>query len=224
MPAAFCHPDIPPPFAPEHEPEGDDYFADAVFIGDSMMEYVELYELIPTAGYVWKIGMGPGSFAQKDFRVRGSEQRLSGYEYTASLSPRKLYVWLGANGLDTAPASAVLASYEKMAGRLVETFPDALIYVISAPPATRTRMTRDHVPAGRYAEFEEGLRELAERRRFYYIDLYHLVADENGCLPAGYSMGDGYHLNEEALTILTDAIRTHTVPWPDSAETEGEVQ
>lgn len=186
------------------------------------MEYVELYELIPTAEYVWKIGMGPGSLANRDFRVKGEEQRLSGYDYAASFSPRKLYVWLGANGLDTADAATVLGSYEKMAGRLAEAFPDALIYVISAPPATRTRMKRDHVPVTRYAEFEAGLRELAARFGFYYIDLYHLVADESGCLPAGYSLGDGYHLNETALTLMTDAIRTHTVPWPGDAEPEGE--
>lgn len=218
-PAAFCNPDMPPPFAEEHEPVGDEYFEDAVFIGDSMMEYVEMYELIPTAHYVWKIGMSPGSVGHKDFRVRGSSERLSGYDYAASFSPKKLYIWLGANGLDTSTSDAVLANYEKLADRLIEKFPDALIYVISPPPTTYARMTeRDHVPVKRYVNFEEKLRELAERRGFYYIDMYHLVADAQGYLPTGYSMGDGYHLNREALTLMTDYIRTHTVDYPEQTE------
>ena len=222
---AYSNPDVPPPFAPEHEPAGDEYVTDAGFIGDSMMEYVELYDLIPTAHYVWKIGMSPGSVGHKDFRVKGSDQRLSGYEYAASYAPRKLYVWLGANGLDTSTSSAVLANYENLADRLVEWFPDALIYVISPPPTTYARMTeQDHVPVKRYILFEEALRELAARRHFYYIDMYHLVANEEGYLPNGYSMGDGYHLNEKALTIMTDYIRTHTVPDPAGADTEGEAQ
>ena len=213
---------MPPPLPEEHDPADDDYFADAVFIGDSMMEYVELYELIPTASYVWKIGMSPGSVSHKDFRVKGSEQRLSGYEYAASFAPKKLYIWLGANGLDTSTSAAVLANYEKLADGLIAWFPDALIYVISPPPTTYTRMTeQDKVPVRRYIVFEEALRELAARRNFYYIDMYHLVANEDGYLPNGYSMGDGYHLNEKALTIMTDYIRAHTVDYP-AAATEGE--
>lgn len=220
-PSALYNPDMPPPIAEEHAPADDEYFTDAVFIGDSMMEYVELYELIPTANYVWKIGMSPGSVSHRDFRVKGSEQRLSGFEYAASFQPRKLYVWLGANGLDTSTSDAVLANYEILAGKLIEWFPDALIYVISPPPTTYSRMTElDKVPVKRYISFEEKLRELAAQWNFYYIDMYHLVANENGYLPNNYSLGDGYHLNETALTLMTDYIRTHTVPYPASAEKE----
>lgn len=216
---AFCNPDDPPPYMEEHEPAGDDYFEDAVFIGDSMMEYVEMYELIPTAHYVWKIGMSPGSVGHKDFRVRGSDERVSGYDYAASFSPGKLYIWLGANGLDTSTSDAVLANYETLADRLIEKFPETLIYVISPPPTTYDRMTKqDHVPVKRYENFEAKLRELAQRRGFYYIDMYHIAANEEGYLPNGYSMGDGYHLNRKALTLLTDYIRTHTVEYPAPGE------
>ena len=32
-------------------------------------------------------------------------------------------------------------------------------------------------------------------------------------MPGKYSMGDGFHLNRTALTILTDYIRAHSVPY-----------
>ena len=218
---ALYNPDVPTPVPAEHEPSGDDYFTDAVFIGDSMMEHVEVLELIPTANYVWQIGMSPHSVGHKNFRVRGSSGKVSGFDYAASFQPKKLYIWLGANGLDTSTSDRVLLNYENLADELIERFPDALIYVISPPPTTYSRMTqKDKVPVKRYMNFEEKLRELAARRHFYYIDMYHLVANEDGYLPTGYSLGDGYHLNEKALTLMTDYSRTHTVPYPASTESE----
>ena len=220
-PSALYNPDVPPPVPEEHEPSGDDYFTDAVFVGDSMMEHVEVLGLIPTATYIWKIGMSPGSFSHRNFRIKGSSERVSGYDYAASFKPKKLYIWLGANGLDTTNSDRVIKTYETLAEDLTEHFPGVLIYVISPPPTTYKRMTtKDNVPVKRYMYFEEKLRDLAARYNFYYIDMYHLVADENGYMPVKYSLGDGFHLNEKALTLMTDYIRTHTVPYPASAESE----
>ena len=79
------------------------------------------------------------------------------------------------------------------------------------------RMAKEeYVEPGRYRLFESLLRDLAARRNFYYIDLYHLVTDESGYLPGKYAMGDGYHLNRDALTLLADCIRTHTVPYVEN--------
>ena len=211
---AYGDPDTPPPYAPEHEPEGDDYFSDAVFIGDSMMEYVEMYELLPTASYVWMIGMSPMSVGRRQFRVAGSNGKISTYDMAALYHPTKIYVWLGANGLDTKSADSVIKDYEKMADDLIARFPDALIYVISPPPMTQKRMSqKNNLKPGRYSTFEGQLQELAARRSFYYIDAYHLIADNNGYMIGKYNMGDGYHLNREGLTVVTDYIRAHTVPY-----------
>ena len=211
---AYCDPAVPPPYAAEHEPTGDDYFDDAVFIGDSMMEYMELYELLPTANYVWQIGMSPMSVGRKQFRAAGSNEKITTYDQAALYNPTKIYVWLGANGLDIKASQPVIDDYEKMADDLIARFPSALIYVISPPPMSRERMAQEkYVVPGRYSKFEGLLRDLAARRNFYYIDMYHMIADGDGYMPGKYSLGDGFHLNETALSMLTDYIRTHTVPY-----------
>ena len=216
---AYCDPDTPPPYAPEHDPEGDDYFDDAVFIGDSMMEYVEMYELLPTANYVWQIGMSPMSVGRKQFRAAGSKEKITTYDQAALYAPTKIYVWLGANGLDIKGSEPVLEEYERMADDLIARFPEALIYVISPPPMSRDRMAQEkYVVPGRYKKFEGLLRELAARRNFYYIDAYHMFSDDDGYMPGKYSMGDGFHLNRAALTILTDYIRAHSVPYRPGKE------
>ena len=219
MKSACYDPDVPPPIALEHEPTGDDYFDDAVFIGDSMMEYLEMYELLPTANYIWLIGMSPMSAGRRQFRIAGNSEKVSAYDVADQYSPTKIYVWLGANGLDIKGSDAVIADYEKLADDLITRFPNALIYVISPPPMSRDRMAKEqYVVPGRYSKFEGLLRELAGRRNFYYVDMYHMIADAEGYMPLKYSLGDGFHLNRTALTLLTDYLRTHTVPYPLAEE------
>lgn len=209
------NPDFPPPLVQEHEPTGDDYFTDAVFIGDSMMEYVELLGEIPTANYVWKIGMGPATMGIKQFRVRGQEERLSAYEMVASYQPRKIFIMLGANGLDFNPSAVVIENYEIMADTLITLCPDAMIYVLSAPPGSADMMKALGIAPGRYAEFAVQLKALAERRGFYYLDLYSMVVDANQALPRKYDSGDGFHMSTLAYQELVAMVRRHTVPYPD---------
>lgn len=219
---ALYNPAFPPPLVEPHEPTGDDYFADAVFIGDSMMEYVEMLGELPTANYVWNIGMGAASAKQKQFRVKNSDQRLNAYEMAATYAPKKLYILLGSNGLDHLASTYIIADYEQLADELITSFPDALIYVIAPPPMSRKRMTGDrYVPVKRYANFAEELKSLAERRHFYYIDLYHLLVDEDGYLPGKYDSGDGYHLSNRAYSLLIQEARQRTVDYPGIAEEQG---
>lgn len=217
------NPDFPPPLVEAHEPEGDEYFADAVFIGDSMMENVETSGLIPTANYISRIGMSAHSMDDRQFRVQGHSGRLNAYEYAATYQPAKVYVWIGANGLSYNTSDTIIGDYERVADDLITHFPDALIYVISPPPMTKVRMNGEKkIPAGRYAEFNEKLCRLAQRRGFYYIDMYSLVTNEEGYLRKEYAAGDGFHLSREAYVLLTDAVRSQTVPMPDTDTTRSE--
>ena len=213
---ALYNPEYPAPTVPEHEPTGDEYFADAVFIGDSMMEYVELLGELPTANFVWNIGMSPKSVSRKQFRIKGTDKRLSTWEKAAEYNPKKLYIMLGANGLDNFPVKDVIADYEVLADEAITHFPDALIYVIAPPPMSNKRMRKEDVPVKRYPNFCQALQELAARRNFYYIDLYSLVADAKGYLPGKYDAGDGFHLSNKAYSLLIEQARKQTVPYPDS--------
>lgn len=211
---ALYNPAYPSPVVEEHEPTGDEYFTDAVFIGDSMMEYVELLGEMPTANYVWQIGMSPASVGRKQFRVKGTNTRLTTYEKAAEYSPKKLYILLGANGLDNFAVKYIIADYEKLADALITNFPDALIYVISPPPMSYKRMRQENVPVKRYPDFAAALKELAARRHFYYIDLYSLLVNEEGYLPGKYDAGDGFHLSNRAYSLLLEQVRKQTVPYP----------
>ncbi|MBE5811050.1 MAG: hypothetical protein E7318_08985 [Clostridiales bacterium] len=219
---AFYNPEFLPPLVEAHDPAGDEYFTDAVFIGDSMMERMEMLGGFPTANFVWQVGMSPASVGRKQFRVKGTNARLTTYEKAAEYNPKKIYIMLGANGLDNYATSYIVADYERLADAVITNFPDALIYVIAPPPMSYKRMHGEYViPTKRYSNFAEELRLLAERRNFYYLDLYHVLADEKGYLPGKFDAGDGYHLSRNACDELENLVRRHTVPYP-AVNMEGE--
>lgn len=212
---ALYNPDVPAPHPEAHEPTGDEYFADAVFVGDSMMEAIEMMGEIPTANYVCKVGLGPATVGVRQFRVRGQDQQLNVYEMIATYEPKKIYILLGGNGLDWNSYTVVLENYEIMIDNMIEMFPDALIYVVAVPPGSRSAMAERDIPVGRFTEFNRELLSMAERRGLYYLDLYSIIADANGYLPAEYDSGDGYHMTKTGYSLFNDMVRRHTVAYPD---------
>ena len=199
---------------PECGPVPDSYFSDAVFLGDSMASNLEMLNLFPEAEFVWKVGMSVNSTRYRQFKVKGESKKDTAIEAVARYSPKKLYILLGSNSLDVVTSQAVIKDYHAMLDSIIEMMPDTVIYVLSPPPMTARAFSKVSGPnPKRYANFEEGLRQIAQERGLYYIDLYHMVADEKGYLRRDMAAGDGYHLNQETSQALADYIKTHAVPY-----------
>ncbi|MBE5769480.1 MAG: hypothetical protein E7333_07875 [Clostridiales bacterium] len=210
------HPDYAPGAVEPHEPTGNEYFADAVFIGDSLMEHLEMTEVFPDANYVWKVGMGPISMGNKQFRLRGVDGKLSAYEAVAHYQPKKIFILLGGNGLNTNLSDVMIGHYEAMVDQLITLCPDAMIFALAPAPGSKKGMEDRGIAPARFAQFCTKLEELSQRKGLYFLDLYHLLADEDGNLPGEYDCGDGYHLSDPAYDLMVDLIRTHTVPYPEA--------
>lgn len=192
----------------------DSYFSDAVFAGDSMMNDIEMFNFFPEANFVCRIGMSPASTGRKQFRQPGSDDLLTLAQAIAQYSPKKIYLLIGSNGLDNITSDVVLRNYGEMLDALTAQIPGAIFYLISPPPTTQETMAAYQGPnVGRYRNFEAGLRQLAEERQMYYIDLYHMIASPAGYLDSHYAASDGYHINRSGNQLLADYIKTHAVTY-----------
>ena len=201
---------------PEHAPCADSYFSDAVFVGDSMTASLESLDLFPEAEFIWNKGMSIASTKHRQFKQAGKSQKATAFEMVESCAPKKIFIFLGSNTLDVVKSTPALNDYQAMLDSMIATAPEALIYAISPPPMTSGRFKKETTSGAnpkRYQLFEEGLREICEERGVYYIDLYHMVTDENGYMKRDCSAGDGYHLNADTSTALADYIKCHTVPY-----------
>lgn len=201
---------------PEHEPVGDSYFSDAVFVGDSMTSSLESLNLFPEAEFIFNIGMSIASAKRNQFRLPGVSGKVSAFEAAAHYEPAKVFIFLGSNTLDVVKSTPALNDYQAMLDQMIAALPNAVIYAISPPPMTPARFKKE-VKSGanpaRYRLFEEGLRAICEERGVYYIDLYHMVTDENGYMKRACAAGDGYHLNADTSAALADYIKRHAVPY-----------
>ena len=211
---AYCNPSVPPPFPAAHAPEVDEYFADAVFIGDSSMDDVEMYNLFPTGNFVTKVGISPLSASRREFRYAGSRELESMFDVVAKYPHKKIYILLGANSLDNKPSDQAMADYQTMMETFLERFPDSIFYLIVPTAMTQRVLEHLFISPKRFANFRDMLISFAEERQCYIIDFYSLLLNEKGYLPGKYDCGDGVHPNYDGLKLLENEIRTHTVAAP----------
>ena len=209
----YYNPQVPPPLPAVHEATGDEYFADAVLVGDSIMESLEMYDLFPTANIVCRSGISPRDANWRLFPVRGVDHLLNLYEMVAYYNPAKIYILLGGNSLDNMNSADSLAIYEKMLDEMIRRFPSCLIYVIAPPSQVMKALIDQGIPAGRYRNFRDGLLEMAEAKHVYFIDYFAPMVDQNGCMLEKYDSGDGAHPTKGGLQVLENLIRTQTVAY-----------
>ena len=112
---ARSNPKVPTPFPPEHEAVGDEYFEDAVFIGDSIMENIEMLDLFPTANFVTLVGMSPISMDKKLLHLQNdSHNYVTAYDVIEQYPHKKIFILLGSNALDHKTCEGTLNDYRVM--------------------------------------------------------------------------------------------------------------
>lgn len=198
---------------PESEPVGEDYFKDALFIGDSR-----------TQGFILYAGLADTTFyADKGLSVDKvfTKQIVSEGESTLTVSDalaqhqgefKKVYLMFGVNELGWNYPEIFRDDYRKVVDQVKQTQPDAQVYVQSILPVSKEKSdSSDIYNMDRVNLFNDLLKEMAADAEVYYVDVAAGVSDENGYLPADAST-DGVHLNKPYCQKWLEYLETHTVP------------
>lgn len=177
---------LAPPYHEEKAP--DDYFQDALFIGNSLIEGLGLYaclydENIDQAKFDTATSMtilGAGSY----------------FEDAANGGYGKIYIGLGLNeiGYDH---EAIRQKNREAVDTIRAGNPEAIIYFFSLTPISKYRSETDSLYNNENAaEISAVIRSVAEEKGCYYIDMVPVLAGEDGCLPSEVT-GDGIHCVKE---------------------------
>lgn len=203
------------PDVPQSEAVDDDYFQDAILVGDSVASGFELYGYWQGIESFCHIGASPkGAALHACFTMDGADVTLK--QVLQERKPQKIYLMLGANGLAVGTAQYTLKGYETLLDLVIETCPDAVVYCLSATPISRTVKDRyDNFTKGRVTVFNTGLYDLAKQRGAFYIDLHSALVAGNGYIDRQWGAGDGIHIRSAAYARLEDVILTHTVKLPE---------
>lgn len=187
-------PDVPA----QDIPAEDEYFDDAAFIGNSLMDGFRLYSGLTNCDIYAKTSMtvlGVGDYLNQ----------MSSIEYG------KIYILLGINEIGY-ESYTFKDLYADMVDRLQTDHPDAIIYIMGLSPVSKAKSdSHEYFNMEHVNTYNERLYELAEEKGCYYIDLCDALAGEDGYLPAEVTF-DGIHFTAEEYGVWLDYLRTHYIP------------
>lgn len=197
---------VPP--IPAHEPVGDDYFKDAVFIGDSRTKGLQLYSG-PSAAYYAEVSMTVERVFSKQIKDLGNitiAQALEANHFG------KAYIMLGVNELGWTNVDGFINRYGQVVDKVKATQPGAAVYIQSILPVTAEKSAQgDNVNNNRINQYNLLLQKLCVEKGVYYLNVREAVETPDGALPADAAAADGVHMNKTYCDKWMEYIRTHTV-------------
>lgn len=191
----------------------DDYFADALFIGDSrtvgMFEYGGLEEIADfyasTGLTIYKL------FDSKIVTVEGQKKKITVEEALSRHSYAKIYLMIGINEMGTGTVESFVAAYQEAVDHLLELQPDAILYIQGIIKVTTERSGQgDYINNEGIEERNEALSRLADNERVFYLDVNPEICDETGGMEASYTF-DGVHLKAQYIDIWKTYLKEHAI-------------
>lgn len=203
----------------DNSPVDAAWFDDAVFVGDSVTLKLSYYcdnnpDALGNAQFFCAGSLGYTS-ALWDIDhenavhpyYKGEVQLAENCAVVTGAS--KVFVMLGMNDVGLYGVDGAMESAEALIGKIKKNSPDAVIYIQSVTPILMGKES-DSLNNEKIRAFNEELKEYCDKNGYKYLDIYGLLADENGYLPAEYC-GDvdamGIHFNDVSCGMWVDYLK-----------------
>lgn len=201
------------------EVEGE-WFADAVFLGDSRSDGLRLYSGIRGADFLaYKSLMvfqvtGTGGVDAKAIPMNGTGEKKTVLEWLEEKDYAKIYVMFGINELGYRDHQAFEDAFALLIDEVRACQPQAVLYIQSLIPVEPEKAQKVN-PAPwlsneNVAEYNAILRQVCEEKQAVYVDVQSVMADENGTLPAEGTT-DGIHFTRTWYQKWYAYLKNHTV-------------
>lgn len=191
----------------------EDYFNDAVFIGDSrtvgLFEYGGLEE---RADFFAKISLTIYDvFTEPVAKDEETGEKITVEEALSKKQYGKVYLMLGINELGTGNTEYFMKSYTAAVEKIRELQPDAIIFVEGIMRVTGEKSENDPIFNNtNINEKNDAIAALADNRDIFYIDVNEVVCDENGDLVHEYTI-DEIHLKAKYYEIWKEFLLKHGI-------------
>lgn len=184
----------------QSEPVGQDYFADAAFLVNSVSRGLDLYDydvLLAKADFY-------GGADMTVYDAMDCIREMEGKNYG------KIYIGLGIGELGD-NIENIQASYESILAELRTWAPDSIVVLMSVPPVSEYKSsTDDYCNRELVVEYNEMLQQLAESWDVWYLDVYTVLSNAEGYLPGDVNE-DGIHFTPAHYAAWFERLTTHYV-------------
>ncbi|MCI8673174.1 MAG: hypothetical protein HFI89_06760 [Lachnospiraceae bacterium] len=201
--------------APVFRSVGEDYFDDALFIGDSrtvgLFEYGRIEDraqfYAQTSLMIYEVMENPKAIVETDDE-RGSitvEEALSEHQFG------KIYIMLGLNEMGFGTPESFGKAYGAVINRIRQLQPDAVIYIQSIMHVADEKNRTDPVYNNTNIDLRnQPLKQLADNQNIFYLDVNEVLCDETGCLNSEWTF-DQVHLKAAYYQIWKEFLLNHAI-------------
>ena len=197
---------------PEREAVGAEWFADAVFIGDSRTDGLRLYGGIKGADYICYKGLICREFDSKACISSGDTQ-ITALEALTKKEYGKVFVMLGLNEIDL-PTEIFVEDYALLIDLVRQTQPNAQLYFQTLIPLNEQKGQEKglapYFTNEKVAQFNAEILRLTQEKQVLLLDVGTGLAGEAGELPYDATT-DGVHFTRAWYQNWASYIKTHTV-------------
>ena len=211
--------------APAYPEQTDEWFSDAVFVGNSRTQGLLLYtglkaQALADVGLTVETVSTAESFSDPD----GGEEKVTAVQALERMDFHKVYLMFGINELGWQNKDVFFSKYVSLIEEIRASHPQAQIYVQSILPVCESKIKdKDYLTNARIDSFNEQLQQMAESQKVFYVDTASAVAAEDGSLPEDAS-NDGIHLKQDGCQKWEHYLLNHCVTSdlsPSASESVG---
>lgn len=199
------------PLVAESEPVSNDYFKNALFLGDSRTQGFQYQCGIKGASYMTDVGMNVGEFFDREaFPVDGKMYTMA--EALGMGEYDKVYLMFGINEVGWIYEDIFIEDYKMIIEEIKKTQPDAIIYIQSILHCTSKKAEENEIfGKKRINYYNRLLRKLAKQEKVYFLNINEVLVDKDtGILPDDAS-SDGLHINYKYCKKWLKYLKRHTV-------------
>ena len=206
--------------APETVAVEDDWFSDAVFIGDSRTDGLRLYSGIRGADFLaYKSLMifhvvGNDKVDRKAVPLNGVGDKKTVLEWLDEKQYAKVYLMFGVNELGYGDDAAFTDAFSRTVDEIRARQPEAVVYIQSLVPIEPEKAYKTNPAAwlnnDNVARYNELLRQVCADKGVVYVDVAAALTDETGVLPPEGTT-DGIHFTRSWYEKWYAYLKTHTV-------------
>ena len=187
----------------------DDYFSDAVFIGDSRTVGISEFSGIKNATFLCKTSLSIYDFDKP--KITYDNKKTSVKEVLSTHQFGKVYLMVGINELGTGGTERFAQTYKEVLGKMRKWQPDAVIYVQSIMGVSPQKDRTDDVFNNTNIRDKNcAIAKLTDGIHIFYLNIQEIYEDENHALSQELTF-DEVHLYAQYYDKWVKYLKTHAV-------------
>lgn len=192
----------------------EEWFADAVFIGDSRTDGFRLFSGVTSkADFLVHTGLTIYDVMEEKPVIRQGDKKVPLLEALGEKQYGKVYISLGVNELGYRAPENFAETYGELIDAIQEQQSDAILYIQSIIPVNTEKCKANdqpyYVTNESIAAYNEALSAMAEEKQVRLVNVSEALVDETG-EPSRDISADGVHFKKDGYLLWLDYLTTHT--------------